>query len=88
MPHFNRKYPSGAEKIKEKVRKHIKVDEKCKGVLDRFVVVASGTGEPTEGSAGSSIQVVNSSYVCLVHNQMCHTQKLKFCKNEVDKYML
>jgi len=22
MPHFNRKYPSGAEKIKEKVRKH------------------------------------------------------------------
>jgi len=30
--------------------------------LDRFVVVASGTGEPTEESAGSSTQVVNSSY--------------------------
>jgi len=28
------------------------VDEKCKGLLDRFVVVASGTGEPTEESAG------------------------------------
>jgi len=24
----------------------------------------------------------------LVHNQMCHTKKLMFCKNEVDKYML
>jgi len=23
----------------------------------------------------------------LVHNQMCHTQKLKFCKNEADEYM-
>ena len=28
------------------------VDEKCKGLLDRFVVVASGTGKPTEESAG------------------------------------
>jgi len=37
-----------------------------------------------EDSAASSTQVVNSSYVCLVHNQMCHTQKLQFCKNEVD----
>jgi len=51
----------------------MKVDEKCKGLLDRFVVVASGTGEPTEENAGSSTQVVNSSYVCLVHNQMCHS---------------
>jgi len=83
IPKFNRKYPSGAEKNKEKVRKH-----KGKGLLDRFVVVASGTSEPTEKSAGSSTQVVNSSHVCLVHNQMFHTQKLKFCKNEVDKYML
>jgi len=24
----------------------------------------------------------------LLHNQMCHTQKLKFCRNEIDKYML
>jgi len=32
--------------------------------------------------------VVNSSYVCLVSAQhMCHTQKLKFCKNQVDKRM-
>ena len=53
MPQFNRKYPSGAEKNKEKVRKH-KVDEKCKGLLDRFVVVASGTGEPTEESSGQA----------------------------------
>jgi len=45
-------------------------------------------GEPTEESAASSTQVVSSSYVCLVHNQMYHTQKLNFCKNEVDKYML
>jgi len=37
-----------------------------------------------EDSAASSTQVVNSSHVCLVHNQMCHTQKLQFCKNEVD----
>jgi len=36
----------------------------------------------------TSIQIVNSNYVCLVHNQMCHTQKRKFCTNEVDKYML
>ena len=32
----------------------MKVDEKCKGLLDRFVVVASGTGEPTEKSAGQA----------------------------------
>jgi len=32
MPQFNRKYPSGAEKNKEIVRKQ-KVDEKCKGLL-------------------------------------------------------
>jgi len=31
----------------------MKIDEKCKGLLDRFVIVASGTGEPTEESAGS-----------------------------------
>ena len=24
----------------------------------------------------------------LVHKQMCHTQKLKFCKNEADKHAL
>jgi len=86
MPKFNRKYPSGAEKNKEK--ESIKADEKCKVLLDRFVIEASGTGEPTEESAGSSTQVVNSSYVYLVHNHTCHTQKLKFCRNEIDKYML
>ena len=32
----------------------IKVDEKCKDLLDRCVVVASGTGEPTEESAGQA----------------------------------
>jgi len=32
----------------------MKVDEKCKGLLDRFVVVASGTGERTEESAGQA----------------------------------
>jgi len=76
MPQFNRKYPSGAAKRRKKA------DEKCKGLLDRFFVVTSGTSEPTEESASSSTQVVNSSYVCLVHNQMRHTQKLKFCKNK------
>jgi len=84
MPQVNRKYPSGAAK-EGKVRK---TDEKCNGLLDRFVVVASATGEPTEESAASSTQVVNSNDVCLAYNQMCHTQKLKFWKNEVDKYML
>jgi len=74
IPQLNRKYPSGAPK------KGKKADEKCKGLLDRFVVVIGGTGEPTEESAASSTEVVNSSYVCLVHKQMCHTQKLKFCK--------
>ena len=53
MPQFNRKYPSGAEKIKEKVSKR-KGWCKCKGLLDRFFVVASGTGEPTEESAGQA----------------------------------
>ena len=51
--------------------------EKCKGLLNR-------TSELKEEDAASSTQVVNSSYVCLVHKQMCHTQKLE---NEVDKYM-
>jgi len=32
-------------------------------------------GEPTEESAASSTQVVSSSYVCLVHNQMYHVHK-------------
>jgi len=45
MPQFNRKYPSGAEKTRKK-QESIKIDEKCEGLLDRFVV-ASGTGEPT-----------------------------------------
>ena len=53
MPQFNRKYPGGAEKTREKWES-IKVDEKCKGLLDRSVVVASGTGEPTEESAGQA----------------------------------
>jgi len=45
----------------------MKVDEKCKGLLGRFVVVANGTiGEPAEESAVSSTQAVNRSYVCLV----------------------
>jgi len=53
-----------------------------------FVAVAGGTGESTEKSAASSTQLINSSNACLVHKQMCHTQKLTFCKNEVDKYMV
>jgi len=68
MPQCNRKYPNGAAKTRKKWES-INVDEKCKGLLDRFVVVASGTGEPSEETAGSSTQVVNSSYACLVHNQ-------------------
>jgi len=43
----------------------MKVDEKCKGFLDRFVVVASGTGEPTEESAGQApklLTVAMSAY--------------------------
>jgi len=43
---------------------------------------------PAEESAASSTQAENSSYACLLHKQMCHTRKLNFCKNEVDKYML
>ena len=54
-------------------------------LLQQLVLV---TGEPTQERAASSTQVVNSGYVCLVHKQMCHTQKLNFCKNEVDKYIL
>jgi len=82
MPQLNRKYLSGTAKgMKEK--ESIKAGEKCKGLQDRFVVISCGIGEPTEKSAFSSIQVVNFSYACLVHNQMCHTQHLKFCKNEV-----
>jgi len=49
--------------------KSIKADEKCKGLLDRFVVAALGTNDPAEESAASSTQVVNSSYVCPVHNE-------------------
>jgi len=44
--------------------------------------------KPTQESAASSTQVVNSSYVCLEQNHMCHKQKLKFCNNEVNKYMI
>jgi len=55
---LNRKYPSGAAKRRKKLES-IKVNEKCKGLLDRFIV-ASGTGEPTEETAASSTQVVNS----------------------------
>jgi len=64
LPHLNRKYPSGAAKRRKKEEKN-KADEKCKGLLDRF-----GTSESTEESTASSTQVVNSSYNCLVHNQM------------------
>ena len=55
MPQLNRKYPSGAAK-KRKEEERIMTDEKCrpKGLLDRFVAVADGTGEPTEESAASS----------------------------------
>jgi len=80
MQQFNRKYPSGAEKTRKK-SESIKVDEKCKGLLDRFVVVASGTGEPTEECAGSSTQVANSSYVCLL--QLCPTEMTYWVKNYV-----
>ena len=79
MPQCNRKYSNGAAKTRKK-KESIKVDEKCKGLLDRFVVEASGTGEPTEESADSSTQVVNRSYACLVHNRMCHTQNSSFVK--------
>jgi len=87
MPQLNRQYPSGAAKrtIKEE---RIKADEKCKRLLDRIVVVSGGTGEPTHESAASSNQVVNSSYICVVHKQMCNTQKHKFWKNEVDECMV
>ena len=36
------------QKKTRKKYESIKVDEICKGLLDRFVIVASGTGEPTE----------------------------------------
>jgi len=63
MLQLNRKYPSGAAKRRKK-KGRIKA-KKCKGLLDRFVVIA-GTGELAEEGAASSTQVVNSSYVCLV----------------------
>jgi len=78
LPQLNRKYPSGAPKRRKK-KGSIKAYEKCKGVLDRLVIFAGSTGEPTEESKASSTQVVVSSYVCLVHKQMYHTQKLNFC---------
>jgi len=57
------------QKKTRKKKGRIKADEKCKCFLDRFVDIA-GTGEPTEESAASNIQAVNSSnYVCLVHNR-------------------
>jgi len=58
MPQLNRTYPSGAAQ-RRKNEERIKTDEKSKGLLDRFLVVAICTGELTEESAGSSIQVVN-----------------------------
>jgi len=64
MPQLNRTYPSGSEK-RGKKKGRVKADEKWKCLLDRFVVI-EGTGELAEESAASSIQVVNSSYVCLV----------------------
>jgi len=72
MPHLNTKYPSGAAK-RRKQEEIINADEKCKGLLVSMFVVASGTGEPTEESLASNTQVAKSRYVCLVHNQMCHT---------------
>jgi len=79
MLQLNRKYPTGAAKRRKK-QESIYADEKHKSLLDRFFVITSGTGEPTEESTASSTQVVDSSYVCLVHNQMCHTQKWSFVK--------
>jgi len=38
MPQLNRNYPSGAAKRRKK-EVRIKADEKCKGLLDRLVVV-------------------------------------------------
>jgi len=78
MPQLNRKYQ--VKQQKEGKGKN-KADKKCKGLLDRF-----GTNEPTEESTASSIRVVNSSYNCLVHNQI--HKSWKFCKNEVDKCMI
>ena len=51
VPQLNRNYSSGAAK-KRKKEKSIKANEKCKGLLDIFVV-ASGTGEPTEETVGA-----------------------------------
>jgi len=38
MPQLYGKYPSGAAKRRKK-EERIKANEKCKGLLDRFVVV-------------------------------------------------
>jgi len=48
--------PLELQKVGKKEGK-IKADEKCKGLLDRFVVIVGCTGEPTEESAASSTQV-------------------------------
>jgi len=42
---LNREYPS-RKWSSRKNEKGTKDKEKCKGLLDRFVAVASGTGEP------------------------------------------
>jgi len=77
------------EQPKRKREERIKTDEKCKGFLDRFAVVSRGTGEPTEESAVLSIHVVNSNYISLMHNQMCHTHSSRFVKMKViNMYML
>ena len=86
MPQLNINYASGATKRKQK-EESIKADEKYKRLLNRYAVVR-GTGEPKEQSASSSTQFVKNSYVCLVHNQMCHTQKCTCCNNEIYNYML
>jgi len=39
--------------VEQQKEEKSKKTEKCKGLLDRFVV-ASGTGEPTEESAASN----------------------------------
>jgi len=67
MPQLNRRYPRGAAKRRKK-EERIKADEKCKGFLDRFVVV-----QVVLVSLQSRVQleapkllIVANSYVCLV----------------------
>jgi len=64
----------------EQQKEGIKLMKNIKVSWTDFFDVAGGTDEPIEESAASSTQVVNSCYVCLVHNQVCQHKNSSFVK--------